>query len=133
MRTWLLVCSGVLVAIVLRTEALPVQQAGPSTAARVFEVFQKRCSSCHGDTGSARAYMLLDHAAMIRTGSVIPGKPDESPLFLRITGSIEPLMPAVGPKLADSDIALIKQWISEGAPEWSIARTPARKFITNDD
>ena len=133
MRTWLLVCSGVLVAIVLRTEALPVQQAGPSTAARVFEVFQKRCSSCHGDTGSARAYMLLDHAAMIRTGSVIPGKPDESPLFLRVTGSIEPLMPAVGPKLADSDIALIKQWISEGAPEWSLARTPARKFITNDE
>jgi mono/diheme cytochrome c family protein len=134
MRTLLLVCSGALLAIALRTEATPaVQQADPSVAARAFEVLQKRCSSCHGDTGSARTYMLLDHAAMIKTGKVVPGKPEESPLFQRITGSIEPVMPAAGPKLADSDIALIKQWIADGAPEWSTVPTPARQFITNDD
>src|SRR5262245_35294927 len=101
MRTWLLVCSGVLLAIALRTEAAPaVQQADPSTASRAFEILQKRCASCHGDTGSARTYMLLDHAAMIKTGKILPGRPDESPLVQRINGSIEPIMPAVGPKLA---------------------------------
>jgi hypothetical protein len=77
--------------------------------------------------------MLLDHAAMIKTGKIVPGRPEESLLFQRITGEIEPVMPAVGPKLSDGDIALIKQWIYEGAPEWSTARTPSRRFITNDE
>jgi mono/diheme cytochrome c family protein len=134
MRTWLLVCSGVLLAIVLRTEAIPaVQQSEPSASSRAFEILQKRCASCHGDTGSARTYMLLDHAAMIRTGKVVPGRPAESLLFQRISGGLEPIMPAGGPMLADSDIATIRQWISEGAREWTITRTPARNFITNDE
>lgn len=134
MRTWLLVCSGVLLAIALRSEATPaIQQVDPSTASRALEILQKRCGTCHGDTGSARTYMLLDHAAMIKTGKIVPGRPDESLLFQRITGGVEPVMPAGGPKLADSDIAAIRQWIADGAPEWSIARTPARRFITNDE
>jgi len=134
MRTWLLFCSALLLAIGLRTEATPARQLGDSSSAsHAFEVLQKRCGACHGDTGSARSYMLLDYGALIRTAKIIPGKPDESLLFQRITGRVEPLMPAGGPKLADNDIAAIRQWIADGAPEWSIARTPTRRFITNDE
>ena len=74
MRTWLLFCSALLLAIGLRTEATPARQLGDSSSAsHAFEVLQKRCGACHGDTGSARSYMLLDYGALIRTAKIIPG------------------------------------------------------------
>jgi mono/diheme cytochrome c family protein len=134
MKTWLLVCSSLLLAITGSVRATPItqQQTDPSSAARVFEIFQKSCASCHGDTGSARTYMLLDHAEMVKTGRIVPGRPEESLLYQRITGVVEPLMPAGRPKLADADIAIIRQWITDGAPKWPVPNAQVRKFITNE-
>src|SRR5687767_7317033 len=117
MKAALLVSSLVLLALACRIEAQPEAQVeDPLLASQAFEIFQKRCGSCHGDTGSARSYMLLDRAAMVRAGKIVPGRSDESLLFQRVTGTVGPIMPVGGAKLSDNDIALIKRWIDEGAP-----------------
>jgi hypothetical protein len=77
--------------------------------------------------------MLLDRAAIIRTGKVVPGRPEDSLLFQRVTGAVAPIMPAGGAKLADDDIATIRRWIDEGAPDWAVPLPLSRPFISNDD
>ncbi|HET9218478.1 MAG TPA: cytochrome c, partial [Terriglobia bacterium] len=125
----------VLVASVCRGEVSRAsrQGDGSSSASQVFAIFEKRCASCHGDTGSARTYMLLERAAMVRTGKVVPGRAEDSLLFQRVTGAVGPIMPAGGVKLGDDDIAIIRRWIDEGAPEWTVAVPQARRFISNDN
>ena len=79
MKTSWFVFALVLLALVCRNETLPAsrQGDGPSPASQVLAIFEKRCASCHGETGSARTYMLLDRAAMVRTGKVVPGRAED--------------------------------------------------------
>jgi hypothetical protein len=77
--------------------------------------------------------MLLERAAMVRTGKVKPGSAEASILYKVISGEMEPRMPVGGVKLPDSDIATIKKWIDEGAPDWKLSSTEPRRFLTNDD
>ena len=48
--------------------------------------------------------------------SIVPGKPDESPLLRRLTHEDDPGMPYKKDKLSAATIALFRQWILEGAP-----------------
>jgi hypothetical protein len=77
--------------------------------------------------------MLLDRAAMVASGKVIPGQPEKSPLYRRVTGELEPMMPEGGPRLPDSELAALKRWIDEGAPQWNAQPAPRRRFISNDE
>jgi mono/diheme cytochrome c family protein len=113
--------------------AAPQAQPEVSSADAAFAVFQKKCVSCHGDTGFARGSMVLDRAAMVKSGKIAPGHAEESILYKRITGTIEPIMPQGGSKLPDADIATIKRWIDDGAPDWKPNPTESRRFLTNDD
>src|SRR5688572_19906140 len=112
--------------------ATRLPQEPQAAATRAFEILRKNCISCHGETGFARSYMLLDHAAMLRTGKLVPGRAEDSVLYKRITGATEPLMPEGGEKLSSTDIAAIKAWIDAGAPEWAPKRA-SRRFIPNDE
>jgi hypothetical protein len=113
--------------------AVPQVQPEASSATAAFAVFQKNCGGCHGDTGFAKSSMLLNRAAMVRTGKVTPGSAETSVLYNVITGATEPRMPAGGVKLPDSDIAIIKRWIDDGAPDWTPAATEPRRFLSNED
>jgi mono/diheme cytochrome c family protein len=113
--------------------AVPQVQPAPSSASAAFAVLQKNCGVCHGETGFAKSYMLLDRSAMVKAGKVTPGKAEESILFKRVTGAVEPLMPDGGPKLPDADIAILKRWIDDGAPDWKTSPAEARRFISNED
>src|SRR5205823_6875588 len=53
----------------------------------------------------------------LRGLAIVPGKADESALFRRLTGAVQPAMP-LGARLDDSDIAIVRQWIDEGA-QWT--------------
>ena len=113
--------------------ATPRAQAPGSTAAEAFAVFQKHCVGCHGDNGYARGQMHLDGPGLIKTGKVLPGRAEESLLYKRLTGAVEPLMPDGGPKLPDADIAIIRRWIDDGAPDWKPRSTEPRRLISNAD
>jgi hypothetical protein len=70
---------------------------------------------------------------MLKAGKVTPGNADDSILYKRISGTVAPLMPQGGAKLPDADIATIKRWIDDGAPEWKTHTVEPRRSLTNDD
>jgi hypothetical protein len=84
-------------------------------------VLSDRCFACHGpDANTRKADLRLDDEASAKLAAIVAGKPDESPLFLRITTTNpDDLMPppeAHKPALNADEVALFRQWIAEGAP-----------------
>src|SRR5215471_8678962 len=81
-------------------------------------ILNKNCANCHGASQQMSGYDLRIRESALKGGlrgvAIVPGNADESPLVRRLTGAVQPAMP-LGSKLADSDIATIRQWINEGA------------------
>lgn len=120
---------------------LPLTLPGLASAAVSFEkeilpVLEAKCMECHkapfekdGKTVKPKAGLRLDAAWAILTGSedgavLVAGKPGDSTLYERVTlpPDDQDFMP---PKdkaepLTESEVALLKQWIEEGASfgEW---------------
>src|SRR5438132_12955361 len=89
-----------------------------STADQALSILKQNCASCHGASQQMSGYDLRTRDAALRGGSkgvaIVPGKSGDSSLIGRLTGAIQPAMP-LGAKLKDSDIAIIRQWIDQGA------------------
>ncbi|MEP7366596.1 MAG: DUF1553 domain-containing protein [Acidobacteriota bacterium] len=90
-------------------------------------VLSDNCFACHGPDSKARmAGLRLDlkdpaFAARPKGAAIVPGKPEASLLYLRITAEKPALrMPPESShkKLTADQIALLKQWIAAGA-SWS--------------
>ncbi len=86
----------------------------------VRKILIDNCVSCHGDGATEGSFDLVDRDTTLKGGetgpAVIPGKPDESRLMKLITHAEEPAMPQEASKLADDEIAAIREWIKLGAP-----------------
>jgi hypothetical protein len=84
-------------------------------------ILSDRCYYCHGpDEKKQKADLRLDtREGALADGVIVPGKPEESELFYRITTDDEddvmPQPKAKKPKLNAHEIALFKRWIEEGA------------------
>ncbi len=110
-------------------------------------VLSDNCFFCHGpDKNKRKADLRLDTAMGLlgdktekNEGTVVPGKPNESELFRRITsGDPEQHMPPAesGKQLSPRDVALLKKWIEQGAKyegHWSFLpiRRPAVPEISD--
>ena len=88
-------------------------------------IFSENCYFCHGpDKNKRKGDLRLDtHDGLFSTHdkavTVIPGHPEQSELFKRIieTDPAERMPdPKSNKKLADRQIALIREWIKQGAP-----------------
>jgi hypothetical protein len=95
-----------------------------SFAEDVHPLLAENCLPCHGPDKKARkARLQLDvreSSTKARRGgaAIVPGRPDDSEVLRRITSSDpDDLMPPPdsGKKLATDEIALLRQWIVEGA------------------
>lgn len=78
------------------------------------------CFACHGaDSASREADLRLDvREEAVDSGSIVPGKPDESELLARlITSDPDEVMPPPETKksLTKDEIQRIRRWIAEGA------------------
>jgi mono/diheme cytochrome c family protein len=93
-------------------------------AQQALSILSKNCANCHGALQQMSGYDLRTREAALRGGlrgvAIVPGKSDESALVSRLTGAVKPAMP-LGATLKDSDIAVIKQWINDGA-QWGRAQ-----------
>ena len=116
---------------------LSVLFAGWSNAKIDFDrqirpVFSDHCYACHGpDTNVRKANLRLDKVDGLfeqrnDTRIIVPNHPEQSELYRRVI-SIDPAHVMPRPKfkrpLTQEDIALIKQWIEEGAEyqrHWSL-------------
>lgn len=98
----------------------------------VQPIFRQQCFSCHGPTIHENGFRLDRRADALRGGTIPvigPGNSGASRLYLRLTGA-----PGVGPQmpptaaLKPEQVAVIKQWIDEGAvwPDEASGETPPR-------
>jgi len=89
-----------------------------SFQADVLPVFQRYCRGCHGFA----AGLTLDSYASLMAGGtngpmIVPGDPQASRLFLRVSRQLEPWMPPGTMRLTDAEIDALRRWIQNGAPD----------------
>ena len=91
----------------------------------VRPILSDNCYFCHGpDRNKRKADLRLDTKDGIFSHikdaiTVVPGKPDQSELFRRVTASNPGERmpdPKSNKRLSDHDIAILKKWIEQGAP-----------------
>ncbi|MDE0315032.1 MAG: cohesin domain-containing protein [Candidatus Poribacteria bacterium] len=106
--------------------------AQQNLAQEAYAIFEQSCLICHGENGSYRESLIIEHAALIKGGTVVPGNPDASVFFQRlIESNVSKRMPLGQPPLDSEAITTIRQWILAGAPDWSDTPRPKPDFITN--
>ena len=88
---------------------------------QVKPLLLERCSACHG-AFRQKSGLRIDTGALLRKGgdggpAIVPGKSDESPLIERVSATDGERMPpeGEGSPLTAAQVALLKQWIDEGA------------------
>lgn len=95
----------------------------PVTYAHVAPIFATRCAKCHAPNGlmgaAPEGLVLNAYEATLDSrdrARVVPGQPAASELVRRIRGQARPRMPFDGPPwLGDDEIALITEWVRQGA------------------
>ncbi|WP_367874187.1 PSD1 and planctomycete cytochrome C domain-containing protein [Luteolibacter sp. Populi] len=104
----------------------------PDFNREIRPILSDRCFACHGFDAKAReAELRLDVAeAAYADKAIVPGKPEESLVWQRIT-STDPdeVMPPADShlKLSAEEKALLKRWIEGGAPyqpHWALVKVP---------
>lgn len=107
---------------------------------RIRPVLENSCKACHGPKIS-ESDLRTDSAAGLKQGgavhgpAIVPGKPDESPLFQAITYKVEDLkMPPKPGPLKPEVVADFRRWIERGAvwPEESQKVDSIKRFDMAD-
>lgn len=92
-------------------------------AKELFPVLRKNCLPCH-NTSKSKGKLNMETVALIKQGAggdpvLVPGKPEDSLLFLTAAHIDEPMPPegnkAKARNLNPTELALLKRWIEEGA------------------
>jgi hypothetical protein len=100
----------------------------------VEPILSRRCVPCHNGSLSQNGVRFDDRKAALAGGYsgpvIVPGNPDGSKLVQRVSSSDKRLrMPPVGPPLAPAEIAVLRNWIQDGArwpePAGAAAATPS--------
>ena len=103
-----------------------VKTGGIEFYAQIQPIFEASCLECH-QGGKPKGGLHLDTLAGALKGgksdgaAIVPGDPAKSSLLTRIRSEDpDEMMPPKGHRLGAADIALIEQWIKEGAawPEY---------------
>lgn len=90
-------------------------------AQSVAPILVNDCLICHGGDRTEGKYSVANLAAIFTPGDtakapITPNSPSMSELLVRITTDDQSLrMPQDGPKLSDEKIAIVRQWIEQGA------------------
>ena len=95
-------------------------------------ILQAQCNGCHQPAKKKGDYIMTDFASMLKGGeeghAIVPGKPEESNLLKLIVpnekGKVE--MPQKAEPLHETQVALIKRWVAEGAKDDTPASAKAQ-------
>ncbi|MFO0844256.1 MAG: PSD1 and planctomycete cytochrome C domain-containing protein [Gemmataceae bacterium] len=91
----------------------------PSFEAEVRPVLQAKCWRCHGEKVRRAALDLRTLAAALKGGesgpAVVPGKPDDSPLFEKVRDGTMP--PAKKDRLSAAEVEVLRNWIATATSE----------------
>lgn len=80
----------------------------------------EHCQKCHGEKKQWGALRLDSHEALLKGGengpAIVPGKPEESRLIRAIRHTDDDLQMPPDEKLSDRQIAILVEWVRQGAP-----------------
>jgi hypothetical protein len=120
--------------LALLAPAAPLAAAEPKLSFNrdIRPIMSDTCFHCHGfDAKTREAGLRLDlrEDALKPTKNgvvpIVPGKPDESEIILRITDALDPMPPDEAHKtLTPKQKDLLRRWVAEGAvyePHWAYA------------
>jgi WD40 repeat protein len=118
---------------ILLSMAASLAAAAPSFSRDIQPILQKNCQGCHQPASKMSGLDLTTFEGFAKGGKRGPAfvaeRPDESVVIRYLTAALQPQMPLGQPALPASDIALVKEWIRDGAkndslPETTELRTP---------
>ncbi len=114
---------------------LPVRAQSPTDAAgtaffeqKIRPLFVERCYSCHSDKAKAsKGGLFVDtRAGLLKGGgrgsALVPGQPDKSLLMRAVGYQDAALKMPPDRRLTDAQIALLADWIKQGAPDPRVAK-----------
>jgi WD40 repeat protein len=90
----------------------------------IRDIFELNCVACHYDGGAESRLVVENAAGMLKGGKrgagIVPGKPDESLIYLVASRKKTPHMPPLPNKveaaaLTPKELGTLRQWIIEGA------------------
>ena len=103
-----------------KEEAAKDPNAPVSFYKEIRPILQANCAGCHQPAKAKGDYIMTDFAKLLaggeEGGAILPGKPDESNLLkvsTPVDGKAE--MPPKGDPLHETQLAIIRKWIAEGA------------------
>ena len=130
--SWIVSWIGIICIVVL----VPIGLTGEAHAddAAAIRILERRCIQCH-DAAEAKGELSLElRDAALKGGdsgpSIVPGKPDESPLWQQISGDT-PEMPKGLPPLSNAEQETIREWIVSGA-HWPAEPLKDRRHEVTD-
>jgi len=121
-----LVCATVAFQDIGRADEPVSAAASPIFETDVAPLLAKHCLKCHGNDEREAGLDLRTVSGMIRGGdsgpAIVPGHADNSDLVDLIAAG---KMPPEGPRVAESDVELLKRWINAGAPSQEKVTLPS--------
>lgn len=100
---------------------VPCAVAAVDFDSTIRPIFEIHCSECHGEDRPKSGLRLDTAIGLLRGGEsgeplLVAGDSAGSYLIQRVTTDVEAdRMPPKGPRLADEELAALRQWIEEGA------------------
>jgi hypothetical protein len=114
-------CLPLVAAMIAIAFATPAGASGKLKFNRdIRPILSDKCFFCHGpDAKKREAKLRLDEReSAVGKEAIVPGKPEASEMIKRILATDDDHMPPAKSKLSDftpAEVAVLKQWISEGA------------------
>jgi hypothetical protein len=125
--------------VAYQTQAKAVPTGGVDFYAKIFPILEASCLECHQGGKSKGGLHLDTRAGALKGGetdgaAIVPGDPAKSSLLARIRSEDpDEMMPPKGHRVAATDVALIEQWIKEGAAWPEYRALPTKLTPLSDD
>src|ERR1700732_3564447 len=83
----------------------------------VGPILEQQCLPSHSATKAAGGLAITSRKALLDKKAVVPGKPDDSPLYklAALSPDRKGAMPPGGPRLPEDKLAILRHWIDQGA------------------
>ncbi len=112
----------------LSTPAHAAERNAPSYTSDIAPILARNCIGCHSVNTKMGGLVLETFDGLEEGGqrgpSIVPGNSAQSPLYLMVTGKMEPRMPFSADPLGPADVELLERWIEAGAPGPKPGETP---------
>ncbi len=124
-----------LLAVVVSSVPAFADPKKPTYDEDVLPIFKQHCVTCHGNDKQRGGLNVATFVALKQGGSsgdvVTPGDTGKSRLYTLTAHTEEPKMPPKGDKIPDAQLAILSEWIAQGAREnaGSKAVMPAKPKI----